>query len=113
MAGQTIKVPRFNVLEESNFEPLPEYNGHQAVLYESAEVKAGSFKEHGRFEDLREFDEFIYVVAGSSEVTVEGAEPFVMKAGDCCYLRKGWKVSVVHDDEFHDVAVLIHDVPPA
>lgn len=113
MSNQAITVPHFSAIDPANFAPLPEYNGHQAVLYQSPEVTAGSFKEHGRFEHVNEFDEFMYVVAGSTKITVEGAEPFFMKAGDCCYLRKGWKVTFEHDDEFHDVAVLIHDVPSA
>jgi uncharacterized cupin superfamily protein len=113
MTDQTITIPRFNVHDESNFEPLPEYNGHQALLYKSEDGLrvAGSFKEHGQYDHVNEFDEFLYVIAGSTKVSVEGAEPFVLKAGDCCYLRKGLVISFEHDDDFHDVAVLMRDTP--
>jgi uncharacterized cupin superfamily protein len=113
MTEQTLSVPRLDVHDPASFAPLPEYNGEQAWLYRSQDGlrQAGSFKEHGDFSHVNEFDEFIYVVAGSTRITVEGAEPFVLTAGQCCYLRKGWTVRAEHDDDFHDVAVLIRDAP--
>jgi uncharacterized cupin superfamily protein len=114
VSDETPPIYRLNVKDEANFDPLPEYNGHQAWLYKSEDGKrrAGSFKEHGRFEEENEFDEFIYIVAGSTKISVDGAEPYTLVAGECTYLRKGTKVTFEHDDEFHDVAVLI-DAPDA
>lgn len=111
MSNQDTSVPRFNV-HTAEFDPSPEYNGHMKVLYTSPDGsrKAGSFKESGHFEEVMPFDEFIYVVAGSTRVTIEGGETFDLTVGDCCYLRKGLSVKFDHAPDFHDVAVLVsHD----
>jgi uncharacterized cupin superfamily protein len=101
-------VPRFNV-HTTQFDPLPEYNGHQAWLYQSADGarRVGSFKEAGHYVVPMENDEFFYVIAGSSKVSVEGGESFTLTAGDCVYFRKGLVVTFDHDSDFHDVAVLM------
>lgn len=111
MSDQRHTVPRLDVKDAGNFVPLPEANGHQAWLYKSGDgrVKAGSFKEHGKFEYANDFDEFMYVIGGSTTITVEGGESFTVKAGECAYLRKGLKFTFESDDDFHDVAVLISD----
>lgn len=103
-----VTVPRFNV-HTTQFDPLPEYNGEQAWLYKSADGtrRVGSFKEVGRFVEHMHNDEFFYVVAGTSQVSVEGGETFTLSAGDCVYFKKGLTVTFEHDADFHDVAVLI------
>lgn len=108
MSNQDTTVPRFNV-HTTSFDPLPEYNGEQAWLYKSVDGKrrVGSFKEAGQFTVPMKNDEFFYVVAGSSKVTVEGGESFTLTAGDCVYFRKGQTVHFDHASDFHDVAVLI------
>lgn len=110
MSGQDTSVPRFNV-HSATFEPIPEYGDgwHQKLLYESPDGarKAGSFKEVGHFQEVMPYDEFIYVVAGSTRVSIEGGETFQLTVGDCCYLRKGLSVTFDHAPDFHDVAVLV------
>ena len=111
MSNPQTTVPRFNV-HTASFDPLPEYNGQQAWLYKSADGKrrVGSFKEAGHYVVPMENDEFFFVVAGSSKVSVEGGESFELTEGDCVYFRKGQTVTFDHASDFHDVAVLIsHD----
>jgi uncharacterized cupin superfamily protein len=105
-----VSVPRFNV-HTADWQPLPEFGGEQAVLYQSEDGTrlAGSFKESGTHEMVMPFDEFIYIVGGSCRITVEGEETFEMKVGDCCYLRQGQNVIFEMADDFHDVTVLISD----
>jgi uncharacterized cupin superfamily protein len=108
MSDQDTTVPRFNV-HTASYEPSPEWGGHKRFLYESPDGarKAGSFKESGHFTEVMPFDEFIFVVAGSTTITIEGGEAFELTAGDCCYLRKGLSVTFDHASDFHDVAVLM------
>lgn len=111
MTIQHTTVPRFNV-HTAAFDPSPEYNGWKKFLYESADGsrRVGSFKETGVFDVVMPCDEFIFVVAGQSTVSVEGGETFELTPGDCCYLRKGLSVTFNHGPDFHDVAVLMtHD----
>jgi uncharacterized cupin superfamily protein len=105
-------VPRFNV-HTADFEPLPEFGGKQAVLYQSDDGTrlAGSFHESGTHTMLMPFDEFIYVVGGSCTISVEGGDSFDLNIGDCCYLRQGQTVTFEMADDFHDVTVLISDAP--
>ncbi len=104
------QIPYFNV-HTANFRPFPEMGGGEALLYRSADGKrvAGSFKEAGRHEMVMPYDEFIYIVAGSSHVTVKGVGEIHMKPGDACYLKQGQEVVFEHSDDFHDVTVLISD----
>lgn len=103
-------VPRFNV-STAAYEPLPEFGGSQAVLYTSPDGKrlAGSFKESGTHTMVMPFDEFVYVLAGSCRITVEGGDSLEVGVGDCCYLREGMNVTWEMSDDFHDVTVLISD----
>jgi uncharacterized cupin superfamily protein len=111
MSNSDNKVPRFNVFT-AEYDPLPEWGGGQKVLYQSpnGKRKAGSFKEYGKFTEVMPFDEFFYVVAGSTKIRIEGGESFELKVGDCVYFRKGMTVHFDHAKDFHDVAVLMsHD----
>lgn len=108
MSNQDTTVPRFNVFT-AEYDPSPEWGGHKRFLYESPDGarKAGSFKEFGQFTEVMPFDEFFYVVAGSTKVTIEGGESFELGVGDCAYFRKGQTVHFDHAENFHDVAVLM------
>jgi uncharacterized cupin superfamily protein len=108
VSNQDTSVPRFNV-HTSAFDPSPEWGGYKKFLYESPDGarKAGSFKESRHFVEVMPFDEFIFVVGGSTTVSIEGGETFELVAGDCCYLRKGLTVTFDHAPDFHDVAVLM------
>lgn len=104
--------PHFNV-NTTHYDPLPEFGGGKAVLYHSPDRKrlAGSFKESGTHQMTMPFDEFIYVIAGGSKVTITGGETFEIKAGDACYLKEGQEVLFEMTDDFHDVTVLIANEP--
>ncbi|MEN0138167.1 MAG: cupin domain-containing protein [Rhodococcus sp. (in: high G+C Gram-positive bacteria)] len=110
--SENATVPRFNV-HTTDWTPLPELGGHEAILYKSEDGRrlAGSFRESGRHTMKMPFDEFIYVVAGSTRITVEGEDPFDLGVGDCCYLKEGMEVTFEHSEDFHDVTVLISDQP--
>ena len=109
-------LPHFRVLEAPlvSFDLGDGISGQHAILYHSADKRrlAGSFKESGTMHEVMPFDEFIYVVAGSTRVTVEGQEPVLVEAGACCYLRQGQQVTFEHSDDFQDVVVLISDDQP-
>lgn len=109
MTSATGPVPHFNV-HTADYQPLPEFGGKQAVLYKSADGRrlAGSFHESGTHTIVMPFDEFMYLVAGTCTITVEG-DSFQMAVGDCCYLRQGQEVTFEMSDDFHDVTVLISD----
>ncbi len=106
------KVAQFNVFT-TDYEPLPEYGGKQAILYTSEDGKrlAGSFHESGVHPLLMPFDEFIYVIAGTATISVEGGETFELGVGGCCYLTEGQNVTFDFSDDFHDVSVLVSDTP--
>lgn len=108
MSKPDTTVPRFNVFT-ADYEPSPEWGGHKKFLYESPDGnrKAGSFKEFGKYTVYMPRDEFFYIIAGSTEVTVEGGESFKLVVGDCVYFRKGMTIHFDHDKDFHDVAVLM------
>lgn len=110
MTDQAHPVPHFNV-HTTEFEPLPEFGGGQAILYRSPDGQrlAGSFRESGQHAMLMPFDEFIYVVGGSMRITVDGGDEVSMAAGDACYLRAGQHVAFDQSADFHDVTVLISD----
>lgn len=109
MSSKFGPIPHFNVYT-ADYEPLPEFGGKQAVLYQSEDGKrlAGSFHESGTHTLVLPFDEFMYLVAGTCTITVEG-DSFEMSAGDCCYLRQGQEVTFAMSDDFHDVTVLVSD----
>lgn len=108
MSEPTMAVPHFNVHTVS-YEPAPEVNGWKRWLYESPDGarRAGSFKESGRFDLVMPFDEFLYVVAGSTKITIEGGESFELAAGGCCFLRKGLEASFETSPDYHDVCVFM------
>ncbi len=110
MADQQHPVPHFNV-HTTEFEPLPEYGGGQAILYRSPDGRrlAGSFRESGQHHMVMPFDEFIYIVAGSMRITVDGGAELSMSVGDACYLTAGQHVAFDQSEDFHDVTVLMSE----
>lgn len=111
-----VSVPHFKVSEAPlvAFDMGGGISGHHAILHRSADGRrlAGSFKESGQIAEVMPFDEFIYVVTGSTRITVAGEEPILLEAGSCCYLRAGLDVVFDHSDDFQDVVVLISDDQP-
>jgi uncharacterized cupin superfamily protein len=102
--------PRFNV-HTTDYESLPEYGGSKAILYHSEDGTrlAGSFRESGTHRLVMPFDEFIYVIAGGTRITINDQESFYIGPGDTCYLKQGQDVLFEMTDDFHDVTVLISD----
>lgn len=103
-------LPHLNV-HDAEYQPLPAYGGSQAVLYRSPDGRriAGSFKESGKHSLTMAYDEFLFVIAGSATLTINGGERRTLSPGDACYLRQGWRVDFEMSPDFHDVAVLISD----
>lgn len=103
-------VPRFNV-NSVEWTSFPEFGGHEAILYKSEDGTrlAGSFREAGKHTMVMPFDEFMYLIAGTVRISVEGGDSFELGVGDCCYLRQGMTVTFEMSDDFHDVTVLISD----
>lgn len=103
-------LPHLNV-HAAAYQPLPAYGGAQAVLYRSPDGKriAGSFKESGKHSLTMPYDEFLFVIAGSATLVIDGGERRTLSAGDACYLRQGLTVDFEMSPDFHDVAVLISD----
>lgn len=108
MSDLDVTVPRFNV-HAATFEPIPGANGLQKLLFESPDGarKAGSFKEPGHFDVVMPFDEVLFVVAGTTTLSVGGGDSFTLTAGDCCYLRKGMAISFDNSDDFHDLSIFM------
>lgn len=102
-------VPHFNV-HTADYQPLPEFGGKQAILYKSEDGKrlAGSFHESGTHTMVMPFDEFMYLIAGTCTLIIDG-DRLTLGVGDCCYLRQGQQVTMEMSDDFHDVTVLISD----
>jgi uncharacterized cupin superfamily protein len=100
--------PRFN-LYTAEFDELPDGAGWMKLLYESPDGmrKVGSFKEPGVFHEVMPFDELLFIVAGSTKISIEGGENFVLTAGDCCYFFKGQSVTFDNSDDFHDLSVFM------
>ena len=106
--------PRFNV-HTADFDELPDGAGYMKLLYESPDGarKVGSFKEPGVFHEVMPFDELLYIVAGTTKISIEGQEPFELTAGDCCYFFKGQSVTFENSTDFHDLSVFMrHDDRP-
>lgn len=105
-----VTLPRLNV-RDADYQPMPAYGGSQVVLYRSPDGRriAGSFKESGKHTLTMGYDEFLFVIAGRAQITVNGGEPNHLGPGDTCYLRQGWTVDFEMSSDFHDVAVLISD----
>ena len=110
MSSDDAEVHHLNV-HTSDFEPLPQFGGAQAILYESPDGTriAGSFRESGKHTALLTYDEFLYVISGTVAVTVNGGERQEFGVGDALYLRQGQTVDFEMSDDFQDVAVLISD----
>ena len=105
-------VPHFNV-DTTFHEPLPEFGGGKAILYQSADRKrlAASFRESGTASMTMPFDDFSYVVGGRAKITVDGGEPINLSVGDAFYLKQGQAVIFDLSDDFHVVTMLISDNP--
>lgn len=112
MSTNPSAVHRLNV-HTSAFEPLPQFGGAQAILYRSPDGTrvAGSFRESGAHTVTLTYDEFLFVVAGTVAVTVDGGERQELGIGDALYLTQGATVAFEMSDDFQDVAVLISDQP--
>lgn len=106
------KAAQFNV-HTVDYEPLPEYGGKKAVLYTSEDNRrlAGSFQESGLHTMVMPYDEFIYVIAGTATISIEGGETLELGVGGCCYLTEGQNVTFDFSEDFHDVSVLVSDTP--
>jgi uncharacterized cupin superfamily protein len=104
-------IPHFNVHDSASFQPFPEMNGEQALLYRSPDGTrvAGSFKEAGKHQMVMPFDELIYLVGGEAHITVHGVGEVHLRPGDVCYLKQGQTVDFDLSNGFHDVTVLISD----
>lgn len=109
------QVPRFTVKDAPfvDFDMGDGISGQHAILHKSDDGTrlAGSFKESGVIHEVMPFDEFIYVITGSSKISVKDGDTFELKAGDCCYLHQGLDVTFEHSEDFHDVVVLMSDAP--
>lgn len=107
-----IKIPRLNV-HNADWQPMPQYGGHQAEMYRSEDGRriSGTYKESGTHKMVMPFDEFVYVLAGSVKISVEDGESFTATPGDAFYIRQGWDVTWEMSEDFHDVTVLISDDP--
>ena len=106
-------VPRLDT-GSAEFTALPGFEGgFQSILYTSPDGRrlAGSFKEKGSHIMTMPFDEFIFVIAGTTSIAVTDGDSFTLGAGQCCYLREGQEVSFEMSDDFHDVVVLASDTP--
>ena len=105
-----VAVPRLNV-HTTQFTPMPEFGGSQAVLYRSPDGTrlAGTFHESGSHTLTMEYDEFLYILSGNLVVTVHGGDRHEMTVGDACYLRQGMTVDFEMSEDFQDVAVLVSD----
>ena len=79
----------------AEFTPLADIEGVEAILYHSEDGTriAGSFREPGTHTLVQDFDEFIYVIAGTARASLEGGAVLDLAAGDCCYLRQGARVT--------------------
>jgi len=79
----------------AEFTPLADIEGVEAILYHSEDGTriAGSFRESGTHTLVQDFDEFIYVIAGTARASLEGGAVLDLAAGDCCYLRQGARVT--------------------
>ena len=75
MSPDDIHIHALNV-HTSDFEPLPQFGGAQAILYQSPDGRriAGSFRESGEHTVTLTYDEFLYVVAGSVAIAVDGGQ---------------------------------------
>ena len=106
------EIPHLDV-HDAPWQPLPQYGGHQAVLYRSEDRKriAGTFRESGTHKMVMPFDEFVYVIGGSVKISVEGGNSFEAAAGTAFYVRQGMDVTWEMSDDFHDVTVLLSDQP--
>lgn len=93
--------------------PLPEFGGHEAIIYRSPDGKrvAAAFRESGHSSFTYPFDEFVVVTSGSLTVHVQGGETFTLSKGDVGYFRQGTKVEFDFSADFSDVTCLIGDEP--
>lgn len=104
------KIAHFNV-NTISYQPLPEFGGKKAILHTSDDHKrlAGSFHETGVHTMVMPFDEFIYVIAGTATISVDGGDSVELGVGGCCYLTEGQNVTFDFSSDFHDVSVLVSD----
>lgn len=106
-------VPHFTVATTPH-DPLPEYGGSKAILFQSEDGKrmAASFHESGTARMTMPFDDFSYVVAGTGKITVDSGEPITVTTGDAFYLKQGQDVQFDLSDDFHVVTMLMSSDEP-
>jgi uncharacterized cupin superfamily protein len=100
-------------LADLDWEPLPEFGGQQAILYQSPDGKrvAVAFRESGAHSFTYPFDEFLYVTSGRAQVRVRGRDSFELRAGDMAYFEKGAVVDFHFSEDFEDVTMLVDERP--
>lgn len=105
-------IPHFNATS-APWRPQAGFGGHEAVLYRSPDHTrvAATYRESGTFTLQMPYDQFVYVIAGTATITVEGAGGFVAGPGDAFYVRQGMNVTWELSEDFHDICVMISDTP--
>ncbi len=100
-------------IESFDWRSLPQFNGSEAIIYRSPDGKrvAAAFRTPGEYTFTFPFDEFMYVVTGSVTITIDGAEPFTLKAGEMAYLRQGTKAHFVSSADYSNIAMMVSDQP--
>lgn len=103
---------RFNVHEVAR-EEFPEFDGQQAVLFESADgrVVSATYWLRGRHTWELPYDDHFFVIAGSATVTVDDQATFEVVPGSYCHLRQGSTVTFDMSEDFHEVSTLVSDAP--
>jgi uncharacterized cupin superfamily protein len=100
-------------IESFDWRALPQFNGSEALIYRSPDGKrvAAAFRTPGQYTFTFPFDEFMYVVTGSVTITVDGTEPFTLKAGEMAYFRQGMKAHFVSSADYSNIAMMVSDQP--
>jgi uncharacterized cupin superfamily protein len=100
-------------IESFDWRALPQFNGSEAIIYRSPDGRrvAAAFRTPGEYTFTFPFDEFMYVVTGSVTITVAGAEPFTLKAGEVAYFRQGVTAHFVSSADYSNIAMMVSDQP--
>jgi uncharacterized cupin superfamily protein len=105
------RVVHFSLAEEAQWEPNPEGGADEWVFYRSSDGRriGAAWRNPGDHTFTYPFDEFVYVVSGSSKVRVQDGESFDLKAGDVAFFEKGATVEFEMTDDFCDVTCLVSE----
>jgi uncharacterized cupin superfamily protein len=100
-------------IESFDWRALPQFNGSEAIIYRSPDGKrvAAIFRTPGEYTFTFPFDEFMYVVTGSVTITMAGAEPFALKAGEMAYFRQGMTAHFASSADYSNIAMMVSDQP--